>query len=111
MMKDANEFDMSQMKSDIEQIKETMSKMQAQIDVIEDRIYTLNPQCFSLNITAASPDCFKPIYTEDMPLTLSAARELWPLLENEFDRYCTDHKITVWTPEDSKEFYQEYIYD
>lgn len=108
-MKDANEFDMSQMKTDIEQIKETISKMQAQIDILEDRMNTVNPQCIWPSVTAASPDCFKPIYTEDMPLTLSAARELWPLLENEFDRYCTDHKITVWTPTDSEQFYNTYV--
>ena len=91
--------------TDIEQIKETLSKMQVQIDAIEDRIYTLNPQCFSMSITAASPECF----TQN--LSLSAARSMWPMLENEFDKYCADHEITVWTPEDNNRFYQEYIYD
>lgn len=95
--------------TDIEQIKETLSKMQAQIDMLEDRMNSINPQCYWPSVTAASPDCFRPIYTEDMPLTLSAARELWPLLENEFDRYCLDHKITVWTPTDSEQFYNTYV--
>lgn len=107
-MKDANEFycDMSQMKTDIEQIKETISKMQAQIDVIEDRIYTLNPQCFSMSITAASPECFTQL---DTPLSLSAARSLYPMLQHEFDNYCMRNKLTVWTSTDSLDFYNKYI--
>ena len=89
--------------TDIEQIKETLSKMQAQIDVLEDKFNCINPQCI---ITAP---CTAPIFSLDYPLSLSAARSLWPLLEHEFDRYCTDHEITVWTPEDSEEFYNTYI--
>lgn len=91
--------------TDIEQIKETLSKMQAQIDILEDKMNTISPQCFWPSVTAASPDCF----TQN--LSLSAAKSLWPLLENEFDRYCLDHEITVWTPTDSEQFYKEYIYD
>lgn len=86
--------------TDIEQIKETLSKMQAQIDIIEDRMNTVNPQCY---VTAASPECFT------QTLSLSAAKALWPLLENEFDRYCLDHEITVWTPDDNTQFYNEYV--
>lgn len=92
--------------TDIEQIKETLSKMQAQIDVLEDRMNTISPQCFWQPMTAANPECF---YAADMPLSLSAARSLWPMLENEFDRYCTEHNITTWTPTDSEQFYNTYI--
>ena len=87
--------------TELEQIKETLSKMQAQIDMLEDRINTITPWP---TVTAASPDCFNPIFTEDMPLSLSAAKSLWPYLENEFDRYCLEHEITVWTPSDSEQF-------
>lgn len=80
--------------TDIEQIKETLSKMQAQIDVLEDKFNCVNPQCF---------------LTPDYPLSLSAARSMWPMLEHEFDRYCTEHEITVWTPEDSTQFYNTYV--
>ena len=89
--------------TDIEQIKETLSKMQAQIDVLEDKFNCINPQCI------ISAPCTQPIFSLDYPLSLSAARSLWPLLEHEFDRYCTDHEITVWTPEDSEQFYNTYI--
>ena len=89
--------------TELEQIKETISKMQAQIDVIEDRIYTLNPQCFSLSITAASPECY------NYPLSLSAARSQWPMLEHEFDEYCMKNELTQWTKADSLDFYNKYI--
>jgi hypothetical protein len=89
--------------TDIEQIKDTLSKMQAQIDILETKFNTINPQCFVY--------ATRPIYTQDMLLSLSAARSLWPMLENEFDRYCTEHNVTVWTPTDSENFYRECIYD
>ena len=85
--------------TDIEQIKETLSNMQAQIDVLEDKFNCINPQCF------LTP----PIFQSDYPLSLSAARSMWPMLEHEFDRYCTEHEITVWTPSDSEQFYNTYI--
>lgn len=85
--------------TDIEQIKETLSKMQAQIDVLEDKFNCVNPQCL------LTP----PIFQLDYPLSLSAARSMWPMLENEFDRYCTEHNITTWTPTDSEQFYNTYI--
>ena len=89
--------------TDIEQIKETLSKMQAQIDVLEDKFKCINPQCF------LTPPCTAPIFQLDYPLSLSAARSMWPMLENEFDRYCTEHNITTWTPSDSEQFYNTYI--
>ena len=95
--------------TELEQIKETLSKMQAQIDILEEKINLTSPHCFMQPFTAANPECFRPIYTEDMPLSISAARSLWPMLEKEFDRYCLDHKITVWTPSDSEQFYNTYI--
>ena len=91
------------------EIKETLKRMQAQIDRIVDKIKEVNPQCFWQTVTAANPDCYNPIFTEDMPLSLSAAKSLWPYLENEFDRYCTEHNITTWTPTDSENFYNEYV--
>lgn len=97
--------------TELEQIKETLSKMQAQIDIIEDRMNTINPQCYWPSVTAASPECYKPIYALDMPLSLSAAKAMWPMLEKEFDDYCEKHSVTAWTPTDSENFYREYIYD
>ena len=99
-MKDANEVDM---KTDIEQIKETLSKMQAQIDVLEDKFNCINPQCI------ISAPCTAPIFSLDYPLSLSAAKSLWPYMEHEFDEYCTKHNITTWTPTDGLNFYNEYI--
>lgn len=89
--------------TDIEQIKETLSKMQAQIDVLEDKFNCVNPQCL------LTPPCTAPIFSLDYPLSLSAARSMWPMLEHEFDRYVTEHNITTWTPADSEEFYNTYI--
>ena len=97
---------MTDVEVELLETKEIIKRMQAQIDILENRINTITPWP---TVTAASPACFNPIYTEDMPLSLSAARSLWPLLENEFDRYCLDHKITVWTPTDSEQFYNTYI--
>lgn len=77
--------------------------MQAQIDVLEDKFNCINPQCL------LTQPCTAPIFQLDYPLSLSAARSLWPYMENEFDRYCLDHKITVWTPTDSEQFYNTYI--
>lgn len=91
------------------EIKETLKRMQAHINLLEDRINQVNPQYFWSSVTAASPECYKPIYTLDMPLSLSAAKAMWPMLEKEFDEYCTKHSVTAWTPTDSENFYNEYI--
>lgn len=88
--------------TDIEQIKETLSKMQAQIDILEDRMNTVNPQCFWPSVTAASPECYET-------LSLSAARSLWPMLEHEFDEYCMKNKLTQWTKADTTDFYNKFI--
>ena len=95
--------------TDIEQIKETLSKMQAQIDILEDRMNTVNPQCFWSLASSAIPDCNVPIYSLDYPLSLSAAKSLWPYMEKQFDEYCAKHNITIWTSTDSENFYNEYI--
>ena len=91
---------MTDLELDIADIKLTLKMMKEHIKTLETKLNRISPQCFTYDT---------PIYTEDMPLTLSAARELWPMLENEFDRYCTDHKITVWTPTDSEQFYNTYV--
>ena len=95
--------------TELEQIKETLKRMQAQIDVLEDRINQVNPQYFWSLTTTASADCGLPLYSLDYPMSLSAARSLWPYMEKQFDEYCAEHNITTWTPIDSQNFYNEYI--
>ena len=95
--------------TELEQIKETLSKMQAQIDILEDRMNQVNPQCFWPTVTAASPDCRLPLYSLDYPMSLSAARSFYPMLEHEFDAYCMRNKLTVWNSTDSLDFYNKYI--
>ena len=85
--------------TDIEQIKETLSKMQAHIDVLEDKFNCINPQCL------LTPPCTAP----DYPLSLSAAKSMWPMLEKEFDEYCAKHCVTTWTPDDNENFYREFV--
>ena len=77
--------------------------MQAQIDILEDRMNTVNPQCYWPTVTAASPDCY------NYPLSLSAARSQWPMLEHEFDEYCMKNELTHWTKADSLDFYNKYV--
>lgn len=91
------------------EIKETLKRMQAHIDILEDKINMTSPHCFLQPFTAASPECYNPIYTMDMPLSLSAAKSMWPYMEKQFDEYCAKHNITTWTPADSENFYNEYI--
>lgn len=88
------------MQNDLTEIKQTLHVMQDKIDVLELKMSTISPQCYSIA---------KPIYTMDMPLSLSAAKSLWPMLEKEFDEYCSKHNITTWTPSDSEQFYNEYV--
>ena len=88
---------MTDFELDIADIKLTLKMMKEHIKTLETKLNRISPQCFTYDA---------PI---DMPLSLSAARSMWPMLEHEFDRYCTEHKITVWTPEDSTQFYNEYI--
>lgn len=90
---------MSHTHTDIEQIKETLSKMQAQINVLEYKFNCVNPQCMYTT----------PTLTGDYTVPLSAARSMWPMLEKEFDEYCTKRGVTVWTPNDSEQFYNEFI--
>ena len=91
------------------EIKETLKRMQAHINLLEDRINQVNPQYFWSAVTSASADCGSPIYSLDYPLSLSAAKSLWPYMEKQFDEYCTKYNITTWTPTDSENFYNEYI--
>lgn len=91
------------------EIKETLKRMQEHINVLEERVEQVNPQCFWSLVTSANPDYRFPIYTMDMPLPLSAAKTLWPYMEKQFDEYCAKHNVTTWTPSDSENFYNEYI--
>ena len=86
--------------TDLEQIKETLSMMKEHIKTLETKLNRISPQCFTYDA---------PIYTMDKPLSLSAAKSMWPMLEREFDEYCAKHCVTTWTPADSDEFYNTYI--
>ena len=91
------------------EIKETLKRMQAHINLLENRINQVNPQCYWSSAVAVNSDCGLPLYSLDYPLTLSAARSLYPMLEHEFDNYCMRNKLTVWTSTDSLDFYNKYI--
>jgi len=86
--------------TDLEQIKETLSMMKEHIKTLETKLNRISPQYFTYDT---------PIYTMDMPLSLSAAKSMWPMLEKEFDDYCAKHGVTAWTPSNSEEFYNTYI--
>ena len=88
---------MTDFELDIADIKLTLKMMKEHIKTLEAKLNRISPQCFTYDA---------PI---DKPLSLSAARSMWPMLEHEFDRYCTEKEITVWTPADSEEFYNTYI--
>ena len=85
---------------DIKEIKATLKTMQRDIDYLKNMQHI--PQPFP-SITAASPECY------NYPLSLSAARTLWPVLEHEFDEYCMKNELTQWTKADSLDFYNKYI--
>ena len=91
------------------EIKETLKRMQAHINLLEDRINKVNPQCYWSTDLSAIPDSGLPLYSLDYPLSLSAARSLYPMLEHEFDEYCMRNKLTVWKSTDSLDFYNKYI--
>lgn len=84
---------MTDLELDIADIKLTLKMMKEHIKTLETKLNRISPQCF----------------TYDAPLSLSAAKSMWPMLEKEFDRYCEEHKITEWTHADSDEFYNTYI--
>ena len=88
---------------EIHEIKETLSKMRAQINILEDRMNKTYTPFYWPSVTAASPDCY------NYPLSLSAARSQWPMLEHEFDEYCMKNELTQWTKADSLDFYNKYI--
>ena len=79
---------MTDFELDIADIKLTLKMMKEHIKTLEAKLNRISTQCFTY---------------------LSAARSMWPMLEHEFDRYCTEHEITVWTLADSEEFYNTYI--
>ena len=91
---------------DIKEIKATLKAMQRDIDYLKNMQPI--PQPFP-SVTAASPDCGSPIYSLDYPLSLSAAKSLWPYMEHDFDEYCAKHGVTAWTPTDSENFYNEFV--
>ena len=84
---------MTDLELDIADIKLTLKMIKEHIKTLETKLNRISPQCF----------------TYDAPLSLSAAKSMWPMLEKEFDDYCAEHKITVWTPADSENFYNEYV--
>lgn len=84
---------MTELELDIVDIKLTLKMMKEHIKTLETKLDRISPQCF----------------TYDAPLSLSAAKSMWPMLEKEFDEYCAEHKITVWTPADSENFYNEFV--
>ena len=84
---------MTDLELDIADIKLTLKMMKEHIKTLETKLDRINPQCF----------------TYDAPLSLSAAKSMWPMLEKEFDEYCTKHCLTAWTPADIENFYNEYI--
>ena len=91
---------MTDLELDIADIKLTLKMMKEHIKTLETKLNRISPQYFTYDT---------PIYTMDKPLSLSAARSMWPMLEHEFDRYCAEHNITTWTPTDSEQFYNTYI--
>lgn len=91
---------MTDLELDIADIKLTLKMMKEHIKTLETKLNRISPQYFTYDT---------PIYTMDMPLSLSAAKSMWPMLENEFDEYCAKHGVTAWTPTDSENFYNEYV--
>ena len=79
--------------TDLEQIKETLSMMKEHIKTLETKLDRISPQCF----------------TYYAPLSLSAAKSMWPMLEKEFDEYCAKHCVTTWTSDDNENFYREFV--
>ena len=88
---------MTDLELDIADIKLTLKMIKEHIKTLETNLNRISPQSFTYNA---------PI---DMPLSLSAAKSMWPMLEREFDDYCVKHGVTAWTPADSDEFYNTYI--
>lgn len=84
---------MTDLELDIADIKLTLKMMKEHIKTLETKLNRISPQCF----------------TYYAPLSLSAAKSMWPMLEKEFDEYCTKHCLTAWTPADIENFYNEYI--
>lgn len=91
---------MTDLELDIADIKLTLKMMKEHIKTLETKLNRISPQYFTYDT---------PMYTMDMPLSLSAAKSMWPMLEREFDEYCAKHGLTSWTPADSDEFYNTYI--
>lgn len=88
---------MTDFELDIADIKLTLKMMKEHIKTLEAKLNRISPQCFTYDA---------PI---DKPLSLSAARSMWPMLEKEFDEYCAQHCVTTWTPTDSENFYREFV--
>ena len=84
---------MTDLELDIADIKLTLKMMKEHITTLETKLNRISPQCF----------------TYDAPLSLSAAKSMWPMLEKEFDEYCAKNCVTTWTPDDNKNFYREFV--
>ena len=88
---------MTDLELDIADIKLTLKMMKEHIKTLETKLDRISPQCFTY---------YAPI---DKPLSLSAAKSMWPMLEKEFDEYCAKHCVTTWTPDDNENFYREFV--
>ena len=88
---------MTDLELDIADIKLTLKMMKEHIKTLETKLNRISPQSFTYDAPM------------DTPLSLSAAKSMWPMLEKEFDEYCAEHKITTWTPADSENFYNEFV--
>lgn len=100
---------MTNIEVELLEIKETLKRMQENINLLESRIDQVNPQCILSTEISAIPENVLPIFSLDYPLSLSAARSLWPYMGEQFDEYCAKYNITTWTPTDSQNFYNECI--
>ena len=88
---------MTDLELDIADIKLTLKMMKEHIKTLETKLDRISPQCFTY-------------YAQiDMPLSLSAAKSMWPMLEKEFDEYCAKHGVTTWTHDDNENFYREFV--
>lgn len=88
---------MTDLELDIADIMLTLKMMKEHIKTLEAKLNRISPQCFTH---------YAPM---DKPLSLSAARSMWPMLEKEFDEYCAQHCVTTWTPDDNENFYREFV--
>lgn len=88
---------MTDLELDIADIKLTLKMIKEHIKTLETKLNIISPQCFTHDASI------------DKPLSLSAAKSMWPMLEREFDEYCANHCVTTWTSDDNENFYREFV--